>query len=203
MGDVSKGEGRTVLFVSHNMAAVKSLCNNAVFLENGQVQLIDKVSDVIDVYLNNGEKDSVLKFDNIESKEYQVLEIKSSNNNMISNKFSTYDSITFEIGLKVKQSAKLTIMSAEVYGIYENRIFTSQTPINAYDGSIKVKCEIPKRILMPGTYFIKVALHEPNVILYDYSAPLSFEIVDLGSEFSIYGNVDNGIIFPPMKAFIE
>ena len=37
MGEVSKGEGRTVLFVSHNMNSVKALCNEGILLENGQV----------------------------------------------------------------------------------------------------------------------------------------------------------------------
>jgi lipopolysaccharide transport system ATP-binding protein len=38
MGDVTKGEGRTILFVSHNMAAIKTLCNNGILLEKGMVK---------------------------------------------------------------------------------------------------------------------------------------------------------------------
>ena len=38
MGDVSKGEGRTVLFVSHNMAAVKELCNQGILLNQGRIE---------------------------------------------------------------------------------------------------------------------------------------------------------------------
>lgn len=37
MGDVSKNEGRTVLFVSHNMGAVEQLCNKGIFLKNGSI----------------------------------------------------------------------------------------------------------------------------------------------------------------------
>ena len=51
MQDVSKGEGRTVLFVSHNMMAVKSLCKKAVMLENGTLKEIGKVDDVVAHYL--------------------------------------------------------------------------------------------------------------------------------------------------------
>lgn len=50
MGDVSKGEGRTVLFVSHNMGAIKSLCNSGIFLENGKLKLAGEVSNIIDLY---------------------------------------------------------------------------------------------------------------------------------------------------------
>ena len=51
MQDVSKGEGRTVLFVSHNMAAVTNLCHSAVLLENGCVATIGRVGSVVDQYL--------------------------------------------------------------------------------------------------------------------------------------------------------
>ena len=51
MQDVSKGEGRTVLFVSHNMAAVKSLCKKGVLIENGMVKEIGAAEEIIGHYL--------------------------------------------------------------------------------------------------------------------------------------------------------
>ena len=53
MQDVSKGEGRTVLFVSHNMAAVKTLCKNGVVLTNGQVAFTGDINLSIDHYRNS------------------------------------------------------------------------------------------------------------------------------------------------------
>lgn len=52
MQDVSRGEGRTVLFVSHNMTSIRSLCRTGVLLENGQVKLIGTVNDVVNEYLS-------------------------------------------------------------------------------------------------------------------------------------------------------
>ena len=52
MQDISSGEGRTVLFVSHNMASVKKLCSRALLIENGRVISDGKVNDVIQKYLN-------------------------------------------------------------------------------------------------------------------------------------------------------
>ena len=57
MQDVSKGEGRTVLFVSHNMAAVKSLCNRGVVLENGQTAYQGDIDDSLHYYLKSGTLD--------------------------------------------------------------------------------------------------------------------------------------------------
>jgi lipopolysaccharide transport system ATP-binding protein len=53
MSDVSKGEGRTVLFVSHNMLAVKSLCRNGILLEKGEINIFDHMDIVSQKYLSN------------------------------------------------------------------------------------------------------------------------------------------------------
>lgn len=53
MQDVSRGEGRTVLFVSHNMASIRQLCNRGVLLENGMVKMNSSVDNVINGYLSN------------------------------------------------------------------------------------------------------------------------------------------------------
>ena len=53
MKDVSQGEGRTVLFVSHNMASIRNLCTSGVVLEYGQVKYRDNnINKVVDFYLN-------------------------------------------------------------------------------------------------------------------------------------------------------
>lgn len=54
MQDVSRGEGRTVLFVSHNMNAVKMLCSKAVVLRNGCIDTMGAADDCIDYYLGLG-----------------------------------------------------------------------------------------------------------------------------------------------------
>jgi len=55
MGEVSKGEGRTVLFVSHNMAAVQSLCGKGILLNNGKTNSINNVTKIISEYNSKDE----------------------------------------------------------------------------------------------------------------------------------------------------
>lgn len=55
---VSKGEGRTVLFVSHQMSSIRSLCNNCVLLKNGKLKSVGKTEDVINLYIFDGNKNS-------------------------------------------------------------------------------------------------------------------------------------------------
>lgn len=53
MQDVSSGEGRTVLFVSHNMSSIQQLCKHGVLLKDGMVEKMGDVADVVDYYLSN------------------------------------------------------------------------------------------------------------------------------------------------------
>jgi lipopolysaccharide transport system ATP-binding protein len=50
---VSEGDGRTVLFVSHNMGAIRRLCDRAVFLRSGTVEMVGEADSVIDAYMNS------------------------------------------------------------------------------------------------------------------------------------------------------
>lgn len=52
MQDISRGQGRTVVFVSHNMAAVKSLCTKGVVMENGRVVFVGEIAESVDYYTN-------------------------------------------------------------------------------------------------------------------------------------------------------
>jgi lipopolysaccharide transport system ATP-binding protein len=62
MGDISKGEGRTVLFVSHNMSAVKSLCKRGIVLENGLVKYQGKIDNTLSIYQEHSNQSSRMEF---------------------------------------------------------------------------------------------------------------------------------------------
>lgn len=57
MQDVSKGEGRTVLFVSHNMASIRALCHTGMLLNNGHIQTTGLINEVVETYIG-GNKES-------------------------------------------------------------------------------------------------------------------------------------------------
>ena len=78
MKDVSQGGGRTVLFVSHNMTAVKSLCHKGVLLENGMLKEIGNTDDIVAHYLRRGnEIDNYKKWEQPEVKKegFELLEM--------------------------------------------------------------------------------------------------------------------------------
>ena len=68
MQDVSKSGGRTVLFVSHNMAAVKKLCLKGIVLENGMVKYSGGINDAVEQYISDsGNVSSNAYFDDLET----------------------------------------------------------------------------------------------------------------------------------------
>lgn len=85
MGDISKGQGRTVLFVSHNMAAVSSLCPTSILLNKGEVFAKDFTPKIIDLYVNSGsvetsgfdidyyQEENLLFIDTKSDKHYEIL----------------------------------------------------------------------------------------------------------------------------------
>lgn len=110
MGEVSKGEGRTVLFVSHNMGSVKNLCNKGIFLKNGLLEYQGEVNTTLDLYQNN----NIINFDleksftnknNLPvfiSKVTLLVNGKQAENAVIDFK----DLISFEVILEVNQIVK-------------------------------------------------------------------------------------------------
>ena len=78
MKDVSSGEGRTVLFVSHNMASVKTLCTRGVLLEQGQVKFMGGIKDTVDYYIGEGGSSENQYFDDLAtSPGNDIIRIKS------------------------------------------------------------------------------------------------------------------------------
>lgn len=53
MRSISKGEGRTVLFVSHNMQSIRNLCKHCILLENGQIKRTGDTNEIVSYYINN------------------------------------------------------------------------------------------------------------------------------------------------------
>lgn len=109
MQDVSRGEGRTVLFVSHNMGAVKNLCKTGVLLENGTIRNTGKVNEIVDEYLTQNQNIGQTDF-NQSSQRYgnriltiQKLEYRNSNGEY-TNTFRVGEEIFIRIQFNTEKS---------------------------------------------------------------------------------------------------
>lgn len=127
MQDISKGEGRTVIFVSHNMAAIQDLCTRAVVLEYGASIFEGSVRDAVDKYLNskkvsNGFVDFIEDGNKYKAR-FARFEILNSNNEITSSlksgsslKFKIYLSIASEIrnpifSLRISNSSNVNVIT--------------------------------------------------------------------------------------------
>lgn len=109
MQDVSRNDGRTVLFVSHNMAAVKNLCKTGILLENGEKVFSGTSNEAVEYYLaNKTQVDSVYKPQN------NIVQSVSARQEK--------DKIIFELTYKSPKPIKQPVFGFVVYDKYENEI---------------------------------------------------------------------------------
>ncbi|MDX1718757.1 MAG: ABC transporter ATP-binding protein [Salegentibacter mishustinae] len=201
MNSLSKGEGRTVLFVSHNMASVKSLCTKTIVLENGTVVFEGDSSEGIDHYLqlnkNSGFVREYSKHVEVGSgiQSLQLMDKKNKNRT----EFSFDESISINSEIKIKQKHLNAHLGFRVIDKNEKIIFSSEIKLSDVienEGNHAFRVEIPASLLVPGYYALSFALHQPNIKVLDYLENcLSFHIVETGSDFHIYQGQDFGCIF--------
>ena len=148
MQDVSRGEGRTVLFVSHNMGAVRKLCHTGILLENGKIKYSGKIEDVINHYLEADVQTDVYRpVDNV------VKEVSAKQNR---------DKIELMLQYESEVLIKQPNFGFIVYDNYDNPLFgTNPLEAGVHDfGNPKkrgdVRVEITSPHLINGTYYVSV-----------------------------------------------
>ena len=193
MQDVSRGGGRTVLFVSHNMGSIANLCNKGVFMKNGQLSFYGTIEEAISLYISDGANDSVY-YGNNSSNEMYYKSIK-----IITREGLTTDNIAFneQVGIGVEiginKFVKYSTLSFSLFDDKLNPISTFHCNLEKDDSYIQAF--IPSELLLPGNYYIKPLLHVPNLRFLDVcDTLLSFRIEDTGGEHSTYNRSDLGYV---------
>lgn len=172
MKDVSRGEGRTVLFVSHNMAAVRNLCKTGIVLHNGSIQYIGTAIDAIDVYLKN----STIAEKIIENVKSTNARLKISN--ILINGTDCSRSMIFP------NQKKLTVMvegdadritNVDVCFIFRNNDGTALARFSFCDNKGLINLDnhfrLESSLLLPdnlhaGTLKVDFVIHKPNIEFY-------------------------------------
>lgn len=210
MNDVTKNEGRTVLFVSHNMGAITQLCNRTIVLDNGSVMCDEKTDKAISQYLNrNKSQDFVFCRGRSSLKKInQFVTIYNTNSTYKTNtKYHYNDEIklAFEVYLpEWNESLEVGIFPCDKQG---RRIFMIEIPLKKYYSGnpyIKFLVTIPPEVLAVGEYSWEAFIHNPLILLYDHHREISsFSIIETGSQFSRYGDYDSGCVCPPAYSVIK
>lgn len=166
MGDVTKGEGRTILFVSHNMAAVKQLCNTGILMKHGNIVDQGGVNKIMENYIiNELSPNSEFKYIEDLSKKAQIHNIKISNNKHIeTTEFSHIDDINITIDYINRSVDKGVRINIAILDKFENVIFITRKRFeDMHENSLSLQIEGNR--LIPNTYILSVALDTPGVEL--------------------------------------
>lgn len=200
MGDVANGEGRTVLFVSHNMAAVKTLCNTGILLRNGKIKEQGAIHKIMESYIIDDIKPGS-KFNYTEdlNKKAQIQNIQIFNNkNIEKHEFGHDEDINVDISFLNRNVDNGVRVNIAILDKFENLIFiTRKTVYQAGENNLKIKIEGGK--LIPNMYILSVALDSPGIELFDsIQGGMQLSIIETGHDNFITGDTDNGIINPPV-----
>lgn len=192
MNDLATGEGRTVLFVSHNMNQVKNLCSKGLVLEKGRVVEENSINVAIGRYLTGTvgmSESSEKKFEIDESKDFQLMSVKvvDKNNNRLET-FETQEENKIQIECVVRN--KIPGLCGYFQIINSNRqpiiCFDTSEVLSSFSeleiGTHTYDIIIPKGILAPDQYsFYANFTSNYSVSNFNVDSPLdccTFQIVD-------------------------
>ena len=187
MQDVSKGGGRTVLFVSHNMASVSSLCSRAILLDNGMISATGKTNDIIDLYRKQSQVDLLKGVDlNTEERKQKDLYISDFHfidaNGEATNSYSFHDKMHFSITFNSKSPHSITARVA-LFDLNEVRVmaFESSDVGQIFDinHQLTLECRSSDELsIKPGIYKVNVSVRQGAHLLDHVVGATSLEIRD-------------------------
>lgn len=191
--EVSAGDGRTVLFVSHNMASISSLCSRAIVLEDGQICFDGDVRTAIDIYSKGHAGDDGRRIVDSIAWTSAFLSINRILLNGSEYASSTITSDQKMLTLVVEGVTKECLPDLDVRLEFRN---ASGVPLAALaEGHYRGKTQtfqpgffrIEKRIKLPrylanGDYVVDVVLHQPNICLYMQAPSCAFIHMDGGMD---------------------
>ena len=189
MQDVSKGEGRTVLFVSHNMASVQRLCHKGVLLENGMLKYTGDISETLFRYLTNQVSKSEYVNKNPSLKDKLSLlwaKVSPSYGDAI------YPSTPIDVIFSVRVNSEIgnLVIGFNLQSSFQHPL--ARTDYNDLDGKYSLPIgeyefhfRIPANTLSNGEYKIVLDIAEKNIKNYaDESTILTFR-VNMNSESNV------------------
>jgi lipopolysaccharide transport system ATP-binding protein len=217
MDNVAKTEGRTVLFVSHNLASIKNLCNNSLLIKDGVVEMFDKTNDVINRYNSfSTQEDSNIKMnDSIQLNlvnsnklifEKITLPLHGDKTNFIINQESKLSFDLFFINNEVEINTRIGLFIINEDGVCINSAISdinyNSTLIKLVNGQNKIRINFENHHLMPGNYKIRVWVKSNTEKLFDYITDYPF--IEINNNFLNYPAVlSMGSIHIPFKFEIK
>ena len=197
MQDVSKGEGRTVLFVSHNMNAIRSLCHNGVVLKNGQIDFIGVSDKCVEHYLASEDASTSYHAEVSKSPIYISDAYVCDNNGTETSFFDTSQQIFLRVKLVHKEHLPLTHLLVTILDHGQTRISSFDLVIN---DRTEITIQTDKEFLARGHYSFMTHIYQPGIAPYEVKSSIChFDVINSYSMFTHLDTFDYGRILPKMK----
>ena len=190
MQDVSKGEGRTVLFVSHNMVSVRNLCHTGIILENGMVSFQGSVDDAIDLYTAS----SVLSYELDEPLStyqrpegcsgkivFQSIVYLNRDNKPITPQSGQF--VRIQLAVEVKEDCPKSRVAIDLFSQWDSRLmgypsFITEGFMPLTKGMHLLNCDIERLPLTGGVYKLNLWIAEENTCADYLEAGARMEVAD-------------------------
>ena len=193
MGEVAKS-GRTVLFVSHNMTAVSSLCTKAIHLSRGQIDADGPVDQVVSRYLQLSENaastaDTLLtRTDRTGTGESQfsMASVGGTNGEAIRSGQPVRFRLT--VAHRNKLSARNVVVNLTIKDWTGNAVFSCVNvhqgfEIRKLDDGAQITCDLPRLPLAPGRYSVYISLMAAGIVCDCLDHAIGFDV----HPYDIYG----------------
>jgi lipopolysaccharide transport system ATP-binding protein len=201
MEDVSKQEGRTVLFVSHNTGVIAQLCSKAILLDKGRVLMVDRTETVVDAYLNrHDESSSAIQKAGAPGENQFTLAHMSDREGGTRVEYRFDEEILVAVELSVESFSEDLELAMRLMDRQKNAVFTIHEKLDKHrrpgSATIRLNVVIPAVFVAPGKYSWLMCINKPGVQAFDLQNDvLQFHVVDTGSEFSRYQGANYGSVF--------
>lgn len=172
MEDVSR-EGRTILFVSHQLSAVKSLCRKSAYLRHGQLIEFGATEAVLDSYLKNNDTQTIDQ--NIKDTQQQFL-LKLLNQDGNRSAFGMEEILHFHLEAPRPDTDKPLTLGLSLKDRYDKRILIDFFEFKNSDTPLKAQFSIPANFLTPGKYSLDLSLQNGYEQFWLKQEALTFEI---------------------------
>ncbi len=202
MRQAANQEGRTVLYVSHNMNTIRQLCDRCVVLDKGKVVFQGDVEEAINVYMESGRKEMSADLDFSSVPHYGM----EKNKPVILKHFRFSAEQTPNLPIGTDLCGDLTIQATKEIGdeiclramIYHE----TETPIGMtttmcgemsfLEGEHEMSLKFPTGLLAPGRYYLKLAIYEVD----DRGNHASVDVVDKAVLFAVDDtNAENNLVW--------
>jgi lipopolysaccharide transport system ATP-binding protein len=180
--NLSKDSGRTVLFVSHQLAMISFLCTRTILMNDGQIVFDGDTKKAISLYLNQSDLQKSQVFENFFIDGNRSILLSSVNFDSTESRFFSNQCFVLKIGFSLLNSRSYTNARVDIRidDVYGNGLIwlTSKTNLDIDFLKGEIQFEIEKLPLLPGEYFITIYFHDGISVSSHYSRVLSFFVDD-------------------------